>query len=113
MFVNANLAEAVLWSSIGIGFLIAGVRHARRRRFLWILAAAFVTFGVSDVIESRTGAWWRPWWLLALKGGCLLVFAVALAKYARMKRATKTIPDSDDDGDGTSPRAQRGEARDR
>lgn len=34
-----------------------------------------MAFGVSDIIELQTGAWWRPWWLLLLKAACLLSFA--------------------------------------
>jgi hypothetical protein len=74
-FRLANYGEAVLWASMGVGFLIAAVRSGGRAR--WTCAAAGVAllaFGGSDVIEARTGAWWHPWWLLAWKGACLAVF---------------------------------------
>lgn len=96
LFVGANLAEACLWLAIGTGFFIAGLRRPQARRGLWVLAAAFWVFGASDVIESRTGAWWRPWWLLAMKAGCLLIFLVALIQYVRMKHISGTTSDGDD-----------------
>jgi hypothetical protein len=45
----------------------------------------FVVFGVSDVIEAQTGAWWHPWWLFAMKALCVLGFlgAILQAKKSR------------------------------
>ncbi|KZN39399.1 hypothetical protein N480_00790 [Pseudoalteromonas luteoviolacea S2607] len=31
-----------------------------------------IAFGVSDIIEASTGAWWRPLSLLFFKAGCVL-----------------------------------------
>ncbi len=36
---------------------------------------AFLLFGISDVIEAQTGAWWHPFGLLLLKVGCVLTLA--------------------------------------
>ena len=46
----------------------------RRRRILLIAATGFLAFAASDLIEAQTGAWWRPWWLVVLKGSCLATF---------------------------------------
>lgn len=77
-FVRINLLEAALW------WVVAVVVVARWR--LWGVAAALVLFGLSDVVETRTGAWWRPWWLLAWKGACVLIVAVIL--WRRWRGAT-------------------------
>ncbi|MHC4132622.1 MAG: hypothetical protein ACYSSP_06740 [Planctomycetota bacterium] len=45
-----------------------------------------IAFGCSDFVEIRTGAWWRPWWLLVWKGGCLTGFAILLAWYYLLKK---------------------------
>lgn len=43
----------------------------------WLLPLSFAVFGVSDLIESETGAWWRPWWLFGMKAACVLGFLLA------------------------------------
>lgn len=84
-----NLFEAALWFAISAVFFFRGMVRSganppvarTMRREMLLLAAAFAAFGVSDVIESRTGAWWEPWWLLALKTVCVLVFLRAFWRY--------------------------------
>jgi hypothetical protein len=69
-----NYGEAVFWCACAITFFIHAGRGERRgKRDQLILGFAFVGFGLSDWIEVDTGAWWRPWWLLALKAICLLI----------------------------------------
>ena len=80
LFVLSNRVEAAFWGAIGVGFLIAAIRNNRRGDAL-AAALTFVVFGLSDVVESHTGAWWRPWWLLAWKGGCVLVFLILIVGY--------------------------------
>lgn len=100
-FVTANYLEAALWIVIGIGFLL----HAMIKRggaSSLVASVAFLLFGVSDLIETRTGAWWRPWWLLALKGACLAVFLVLLARHvAARRRRRRVIPDTAHPGTST------------
>jgi hypothetical protein len=64
LFVAANLAEAVLWCGVAVIVLLKW-RH-------WPAALLLIAFGLSDVVETQTGAWWRPWWLLAWKTACVL-----------------------------------------
>lgn len=78
-----NQAEAGLW------FVIALVLATRLRMVLpwrWLLPAAFAVFGVSDLIEVQTGAWWEPWWLLVMKAACVLVFLLAWQAHRRQRR---------------------------
>lgn len=78
-----NQAEAGLW------FVIALVLVVRLRMPLpwrWLLPAAFAVFGVSDLIEVQTGAWWQPWWLLVIKAACVLVFLLAWQAHRRQRR---------------------------
>ena len=92
-FVTANYIEASLWSVIGIGFLLRA--FLKRGGATSIIAAvAFLVFGASDVIETHTGAWWRPWWLLVMKGMCLAVFLVLLARYTLARRRLAATPDT-------------------
>ncbi len=90
MYVVANRIEAGLWIIIGAAFLVAAIRRQNQRRGLLILAFAFVAFGISDLVEIRYGQWWDPWWLLAWKGVCVLVFLIALIRYAGIRRCPKS-----------------------
>lgn len=70
-----NYCEAGLW------FLIALLLFVRSRavpqiprRLGAIAAVAFFFFGISDLIEAQTGAWWTPWSLFVLKAACVIVF---------------------------------------
>jgi hypothetical protein len=87
---QGNLLEAVLWFAVAVALLAAAWRGpSSRRKILMILAAAFAAFGASDLIEMRTGAWWRPPWLLAMKGACVAVFVLCFWQYLR-SRDTRT-----------------------
>ncbi|HSJ03244.1 MAG: hypothetical protein ACAI34_25985 [Verrucomicrobium sp.] len=83
-----NLCEAALWFAISAVFLFFCTvkRHGSQRRESLLLAVSFAAFGISDVIESRTGAWWNPWWLLVLKGVCVSVFLRAFILYQKARR---------------------------
>lgn len=67
-----NGCEALVWTGLAA---IVGWRYRNAetsvRRLSRIAAALLVLFAISDVIEIQTGAWWRPIWLLVLKGVCL------------------------------------------
>ena len=89
VFVWANRAEAALWGIVAIGFAVQFVRLRTESR--WRCAAAaivFAAFGASDIVETHTGAWWRPWWLLAWKGLCIAGMVALLVLHARMNRWT-------------------------
>lgn len=69
-----NLAEGLLWWAIALGLGLARVRgraSVAPAWAWWALVGAFVAFGASDWVEIATGAWWRPWPLLALKAACV------------------------------------------
>ena len=83
-----NLIEGAFWLAVGAAFLVA----LAWKEFRWdkmVAAANFALFGVSDFIEMHTGAWWRPWWLLAWKGACVVVMATQLAVYVRASKRKK------------------------
>lgn len=87
-FSEANHIEAALWLAIGAGFIAHAVLKAAFRKECLRAAITFIAFGFSDIVEARTGAWWRPWWLLVWKGACVLVFLLLLIGYIRWRRAT-------------------------
>jgi hypothetical protein len=81
-----NPCEAALWLVLGIIVLVR-----RSPRIAWWklnlpLGLALLAFSASDVIETFTGAWWTPWWLLAMKAACVGVFLACAIAWRRMRR---------------------------
>ena len=86
-FQLANILEALLWMGIGIGFLVVAYRRvAVARAYCAIAALLLIIFGVSDLVEVATGAWWRPWWLLLWKTLCVCGLLIVLLQHYRSKR---------------------------
>ena len=79
-----NFWEAWLWFACAGVLALRALPAGRPHRQLSVYAAlAFLLFGLSDLVEIRTGAWWRPWWLLTWKGACLVAFAALYYAYRR------------------------------
>lgn len=92
-----NLWEAGLWFLIAVTLLLRARReHGPRRRTLFGLCAVIIPFGISDLIEARTGAWWEPWWLAVVKVGCGVAIGLGFWRYYahREKPAKKAHPES-------------------
>lgn len=97
---TGNMVESVLWFIFAVAFCAMAFRAGgRRRRLSLTLAAAFLAFGISDLIEAQTGAWWRPPGLFILKASCVAVFAYGYWEYRRISRAEITFesPATNDD----------------
>ncbi len=73
LFVRGNQAEAAVWWLIAAVFAWCAWSQTgvKRRQCLQALVV-FFAFGLSDLVEIRTGAWWRPWWLLLWKTACVV-----------------------------------------
>ena len=84
---SGNLIEAALWTVIAavVAFKAWRERGVLRRIFA-VLAVAFFVFGLSDVVESQTGAWWRPWWLFVWKAACVLTFLFCFWRYYSLRK---------------------------
>jgi hypothetical protein len=87
-----NYLEAGIWTA----FAIVIVRMARakppgHRRETYILAGTFAVFGVSDLIETQTGKWWDPWWLLAMKAACVTVILTIAVRVQRQKEVRRAL----------------------
>lgn len=95
-----NQCEAALWFLVAAAFAATASRQWARRTsvpaYHCLCIVAFALFGVSDVIESHTGAWWTPWWLFVLKSLCVLAFLFCFMAYRKSlkagRKAAKTEP---------------------
>ena len=74
-----NEIEAGLWFAIALSLAIW---LRMKRPWRWLLPLSFAVFGVSDLIEAQTGAWW----LLVMKATCVLVFLLAFRERWRQER---------------------------
>jgi len=84
---DGNLIEAGVWFVFALVlFLYAFRRERRLRPTLWFLAAVIVVFGFSDLVEARTGAWWKPWWLFVWKASCVLALLLGSIRYNRLAK---------------------------
>jgi len=87
-FENINRAEGALWVLIAAGFAVraAFAKGVLRRRCI-LAIPIFFCFGLSDFVEVHTGAWWRPWWLLAWKAACIAGMLWLFYDYMRRRGA--------------------------
>lgn len=85
-----NFYEALFWFLIGIILLATALLDKSKRAYrtnLIISSFLFLVFGVSDLIEIKTGAWWRPIGLLLMKAGCIVGFLYCFAQYSKIKKS--------------------------
>jgi hypothetical protein len=86
-FITSNYIEATLWACIGIGFFLHASRAVGQRRRTSLHAGiTFLFFGASDIVETTTGAWWRPWWLFAWKAACVVALLALLVGHLRRRK---------------------------
>jgi pimeloyl-ACP methyl ester carboxylesterase len=90
-----NYCEAGLWLAFAVTLAIGSCQSGAASRTLQVTAViAFALFGLSDLIEAQTGAWWWPWPLLVLKTGCVVVLFGCLVGYHRTKSRSTASPEA-------------------
>jgi hypothetical protein len=67
-----NSCEAVFWITIGCVVWRNSRFHAAHQRLGRVTSVWFILFGISDVFEVFSGAWWRMWPLFVLKAACVI-----------------------------------------
>lgn len=76
-----NFLEAGLWFLFSFIFIIKS-RHDKINKNIFVgLYITLFFFGVSDIIEVQTGAWWKPVWLFLLKAACVVSMIILFTKY--------------------------------
>ena len=87
---DGNLIEACVWFAIaGLVSWKAFTAPRVSRRILFLLATTMMVFGASDFVEMRTGAWWRPWWLLVWKVACVITLLGGFVRYFHLNKALR------------------------
>jgi hypothetical protein len=84
-----NAIEAGFWVLAGFGVVAATVRRPALRARGLFTAFVLISFGCSDLVEIRTGAWWRPWWLLAWKAACVVALVMLAVDHWRRNRCNR------------------------
>lgn len=98
---TGNLIEACFWVVFGLALALGGWRRPGTPRRLGLLACVVsIAFGFSDLVEARTGAWWRPWWLLAWKAACVTGLMLCFLRYRQWRSAAR--PDQPAEGQASS-----------
>lgn len=88
IYYQGNTIEAGLWAGFAIGFAWkAQAVKGWHRQHHRIAAVNFLLFGLSDIVEVQTGAWWRPWWLFLWKSACVLTMLGLLVTYLRRRHS--------------------------
>ena len=83
-----NYIESILWFTIALGLLVNSFKIGKLSAYFNICIIAFVAFaifGISDIIEAQTGAWWRPLGLLVLKVSCVVTFVFCFVKCKKLE----------------------------
>jgi hypothetical protein len=83
-----NSCEAVFWIAVGI-VVFRRSRSLPRQRLGTVATIWFVLFGISDIFEVYTGAFWRPWPLLVFKGTCIIGLIVCGLAYRQSAKFGK------------------------
>jgi hypothetical protein len=80
-----NAWEAFTWCAIGVVCVGYSLWKpvAYRMKLLFFAGITFLVFGLSDVYEVHTGAWWDPVGLLIVKAACILAFITLYLLYRK------------------------------
>jgi hypothetical protein len=86
-----NSFEALFWMVIGVFVFLKSRFNETNRRLGSIASVWFVLFGLSDVWEVFSGAWWRPWPLFVLKAACVIALITCGILSRQTKKPSATV----------------------
>jgi hypothetical protein len=88
---TGNLVEAGFWVIFGLILAVTALRRPSAYRTLAVSACLVsILFGLSDLVEASSGAWWRPWWLLVWKGLCITGLVLCFLRYRQLRAAASS-----------------------
>jgi hypothetical protein len=84
---DGNFIEAGVWFLLSVVLFLYALRSEKRvRPTLFILVVTLAVFGGSDLVEARTGAWWKPWWLFVWKAVCVIALLFGFLRHYRERK---------------------------
>ena len=89
---DGNLIEAGVWFLLSVALLAHALHSEKRLRpTFFILVLTLAIFGSSDLVEARTGAWWKPWWLFVWKAACVITLLLGFLRYYKIQKSKAQI----------------------
>ena len=86
-----NYLEAGVWFLFSLIFIIKSRQDRFNKKIFTALGVTLFLFGISDIIEVQTGAWWKPVGLFLLKAGCVVSMIIFFTKYYIRKYSNKSL----------------------
>jgi hypothetical protein len=88
-----NVVEAVFWMAVATGVYFRSEHKLGDARLGTgeTAAVAFFWFGVSDLVETTTGAWYHPLALLVWKAACVVALLHCLHRHRQSSRHPPAI----------------------
>ncbi len=83
-----NIVEAFFW--MAMSWIAVLYSYKKSDWYMLSLSWVLFLFGFSDVIESQTGAWWEPWWLLVWKACCIISISALFWLIMKKRKQIKT-----------------------
>jgi len=85
-----NMWEAFTWCALGLACAAYSLWKpvSYRMKLLFFAGFDLMVFGLTDIYEMHTGAWWDPTGLLVLKICCIAVFAFLYLLYKKDVKLT-------------------------
>lgn len=84
-----NFFESWLWFAVGVVVGRSKTRLPVSGSTRCLAVISFLVFGVSDIIEMHTGAWYQPWSLFFLKAACVTGLLISLAWFVADQRRVR------------------------
>jgi len=93
-----NVIEAGIWITMAgwLLFLALRRRSSLKKTFL-VFSVTLFFFGISDLIETQTGAWYKPFSLFMLKAVCVLFIASCLFVLFRNRSECERVMNGKED----------------
>lgn len=87
-----NVVEAAIWMALATWLLYLALRtRSHLKPTIFVFSVTLYFFGVSDMIETQTGAWYRPLGLFLLKAVCVLLITVCLYQLFRNRSECERV----------------------
>jgi hypothetical protein len=85
VFCVFNFGEGIVWILIAFGIAVVFWRKRENADLMMASALLFLTFGISDFVEIKTGGWYKPWWLFAWKAANLLGLVIVCLMFRKRR----------------------------